>query len=163
MNIAAHRRQRSQLYRLLAAVHAGPLGYPLMETVRSAAAGLLGLPGLPEMFPEPPAQSYGESYGFCSGNPDLGCGAAAPRDCLTSKFFYLAESARKGASKRREREADYIEHELLPCLETRIGEVAIDAHRQLFIISRAIVRADAAYIRRYRDEACYAAQVGCEA
>ncbi|MDZ7703020.1 MAG: hypothetical protein U5L04_00870 [Trueperaceae bacterium] len=160
MNIAAHRHQRSQLYRLLAAVHAGPLGYSLMETVRSAATGLLGLTELPGMLPEPPAQSYGESYGFCSGNPDLGCAATAPSDCLTGKFLYLAASARKGATKRREREADYIEHELLPCLETRIDEVTTDAHRQLLVISRAIVRADAACIRRYRDEADYAAQAG---
>lgn len=147
MRIAAYRQQRSQLYRMLAATHAGPLGYALFDTVRSLAATLLDSAEFPPSYPPPPADVYHWSYGFCPGSCQLGCGPASPASCLPRHFNFLADSARRGAAKRRLREAAYIEHRLLPCLDSFIKQMEVEPYRQLLTTTRQIVVKDAEYIR----------------
>jgi len=147
LRIAAYRQQRSQLYRLLAATHAGPLGYALFDTVRSLAASLLEYAEFLPPYPPPPAAVYHWSYGFCPGSCELGCGPASPAACLPRHFNFLADSTRRGAAKRRLREADYIERELLPCLDTIVKQMEVEAYRQLLVTTRQIVLKDAEQIR----------------
>lgn len=146
LKLSERRRTRRKLYELLAVLHAGPLGADLVPQVRRVAAALdLGeLPETPASFP---AELHRWSYGYCPGNPQLGCAAAAPVGCLAAKFTHLARSAGKGAAARRQREAEYIETHLLPCLQTVHKHMQIDAYRALIALSAAVVRQDAASLR----------------
>jgi hypothetical protein len=147
MSTAEHRRLRSELYRHLAAAHAGPLGYALIDTVGDIATRLFGIEP-PRAPPAPKAELYRPAYGFCAGCPYLGCGPASPSHCLPAKFGELAYSAGKGAERRRIREADYIENDLLPCLDTVLLEMEPEPYRQLLELSKRILLADARQLTR---------------
>jgi hypothetical protein len=147
VNVAEHRHKRSQLYKLLAALHAGPLGYALLDKIKSQATELLELSGLPETYPEPPADLYNWAYGFCQGNPDLGCGSNPPSTCLPAKLSQLSYSAGKGAVQRRLREVSYIEDEVVPCLDMLLSKMKVEAYRSILELTRQIVIADAQQIR----------------
>jgi hypothetical protein len=145
---ATERKQKRQrLYELLAALHTGPLGFQLVPNVKALAKELFGLEHFPEVLPEPPASLHVWNYGYCPGCPALGCGPNAPAQCLPGKFLRLAESAGKGAEKRRKNEADFIEHELIPCLETNVTHMQLESYRSLASLSKAIVQADAVSLR----------------
>ena len=145
---ATERKQKRQhLYELLAAMHTGPLGFQLVPNVKSLAKELFGLEHFPEVFPEPPAALHVWNYGYCPGCAALNCGPNAPAQCLPGKFLRLSESASKGADKRRENEADFIESDLVPCLETNVTHMQLEAYRSLASLSKAVVEADAASLR----------------
>lgn len=137
------RKKRGRLYTLLAAMHSGSLGVELVPSVKALAEEVLALQNFPETLPPPPAELHRWGYGFCSGNAELGCAAGSPKNCLPAKLNYLATSAKKGAAKRRSNEADYIQNELIPCLETNIEHMEIEAYRDLIKLTKAIVEADA--------------------
>jgi hypothetical protein len=147
--MATERKQKRQrLYELLAAMHTGPLGFQLVPNIKALAKELFGLEHFPEIFPEPPAALHVWNYGYCPGCVALNCGPNAPAQCLPGKFLRLAESASKGAEKRRENEAEFIEHDLVPCLETNVIHMQLEAYRSLANLSKAIVQADAASLRQ---------------
>gem|GEM_PF-1652736 len=136
------RDKRHQLYCLLAAMHAGPLGVELVPRIRNLAHELLGLSDLPEVLPPPPADMYRWSYGYCPGNPSIGCSAGSPSDCLPAKLTKLANSTLSRAARRRQQEADYIRQELLPCLETNLQQMEFEGYRSLMALTRTIVMED---------------------
>jgi hypothetical protein len=141
------KQKRQHLYELIAAMHTGALGFQLVPKVKYLATELFGLEGFPEVLPEPPAALHVWNYGYCPGCAALNCGPNSPAQCLPGKFLHLAESAGKGADKRRENEAEFIEGELVPCLETNVTHMQLEAYRSLARLSNAIVRADAASLR----------------
>jgi hypothetical protein len=67
---------------------------------------------------------------------------------LPGKFLRLAESAGKGAEKRRLNEADFIENDLVPCLDTNVTHMQLEGYRSLASLSKAIVQADAAKLHQ---------------
>jgi hypothetical protein len=148
MTVTQRKQKRQRLYELLAAMHTGPLGFQLVPNIKALAKELYGLEHFPEVFPEPPAALHVWNYGYCPGCPALNCGPNAPAQCLPGKFLRLAESAGKGAEKRRENEADFIEHELIPCLETNVTHMQLEAYRSLANLSKAVVKADADSLRQ---------------
>ncbi|MGL4609067.1 MAG: hypothetical protein ACRCYY_05190 [Trueperaceae bacterium] len=148
MTVTERKQKRHHLYELLAAMHTGPLGFQLVPNVKALAKELYGLGHFPEVLPEPPASLHVWNYGYCPGCAALNCGPNAPAQCLPGKFLRLAESASKGAEKRCENEADLIEHELIPCLETNIMHMQLEAYRSLASLSKAIVQADANSLRQ---------------
>lgn len=147
MTPTQRKQKRQHLYELVAAMHTGPLGFQLVPNVKALAKELLGLEHFPEIFPEPPATLHVWNYGYCPGCVALSCGPNSPAQCLPGKFLYLAESASKGADKRRENEANFIENELAPCLETNVMHMQLEAYRSLASLSKAIVKADATSLR----------------
>ena len=137
---------RRKLYELLGALHSGPLGAELVPQIRRAAEAL-GMTGLPQTPTSFPADLHRWSYGYCPGNPEMGCQAASPSGCLPLKFTRLAASVSKGAAARRQREADFIENELLPCLQTVHQQLEVAPYRDLIAFSTAVVQQDAAQLR----------------
>jgi hypothetical protein len=85
---------------------------------------------------------------MATGCAALNCGPNAPAQCLPGKFLQLAESARKGAAKRRQDEAAFIKNELVPCLETNVTHMQLEAYRSLASLSKAVVEADAASLEQ---------------
>lgn len=148
MTTLEKRQNRKHLYELMAAMHTGPLGFSLVPKVKILATELFDLKDFPEVLPEPPAALHVWNYGYCAGCPTLGCGPNSPAQCLPGKFLRLAESAGKGAEKRRENEVAFIENDLAPCLETNISNMQIEAYRSLASLSKAIVKADAASLQQ---------------
>lgn len=148
MTATERKQKRQHLYELLAAMHTGPLGFQLVPKVKSLAKELFGLEHFPEVFPEPPAALHIWNYGYCPGCAALNCGPNSPAQCLPGKFLRLSESASKGAGKRRENEAIFIEQELVPCLETNVTHMQLESYRSLASLSKAIVQADAASMRQ---------------
>ncbi len=148
MTETERKHKRQHLYELLAAMHTGPLGFQLVPNVKALAKDLFGLTDFPEVLPEPPAALHVWNYGYCPGCAALNCGPNAPAQCLPGKFLRLAESASKGAEKRRENEAEFIEHDLVPCLETNVTQMQLEAYRSLANLSKAIVQADAVSLRQ---------------
>jgi hypothetical protein len=148
MTMTERKQKRRHLYELLAAMHTGPLGFQLVPTIKALAKELYGLEDFPEVLPEPPAALHVWNYGYCPGCAALDCGPNAPAQCLPGKFLRLADSSSKGAEKRRENEAVFIEDELVPCLETNMTHMQLEAYRSLASLSRAIVQADAASLHK---------------
>jgi hypothetical protein len=148
--LTERRRRRARLYRLLAALHAGPLGIEIVPQVRRFWSELSDA-ALPDIAPSPPADLYRWAYGHCRGSSELGCTVGSPSDCLPAKFLHLADSARRGARQRRLREADFIDRELSPCLTMLHGQMEVEAYRDVMAFSRALVEADAARIRAAPD------------
>lgn len=146
MSQAARVLTRRKLYELLEALHSGPLGVELIPQIRRAAASL-GMKPLPETPPIFPATLHRWTYGYCPGKAQLGCSAASPKMCLTAKFKFLAESARKVTDKRLRLEADFIDNDLLPCLRMTHERMQIEAYRDLVALSIAVVSQDAAMVR----------------
>lgn len=144
--IAERRRKRQKLYSLLAAMHAGELGHALLPQVKRLAEDLLDVDSLPPVATPPPTGLYRWAYGYCPGNPTLGCPAASPSGCLPARLNHLAVSAGKGAAKRRRDEAVYLRTQLVPCLETALQMVEVDGFRDLILLTRAIAVADADYL-----------------
>jgi hypothetical protein len=144
--LTERRRRRARLYRLLAALHAGPLGIEIVPQIRKFWSELSDVT-LPDIAPSPPADLYRWAYGHCRGSAELGCTLGSPSDCLPAKFLHLAESARKGARQRRLREADFIEREIAPCLTMLHGQMEVEAYRDVMAFSRALVEADAVRMR----------------
>ena len=142
------KQKRQRLYELLAAMHTGPLGFQLVPKVKCLAKELYELKSFPDVLLEPPATLHMWNYGYCPGCAALSCGPNSPSQCLPGKFLHLAESARKGADKRRENEANFIESDLVPCLETNVTHMQIEAYRSLASLSKAIVQADAVSLQR---------------
>ncbi len=142
------KQKRQRLYELLAAMHTGPLGFQLVLKVKCLAKELYNLECFPEVLLEPPATLHMWNYGYCPGCAALSCGPNSPSQCLPGKFLHLAESARKGAEKRRENEVTFIESDLVPCLETNVRHMQIETYRSLASLSKAIVQADAASLRQ---------------
>jgi hypothetical protein len=147
MTTSERRQKRQHMYELLAAMHTGPLGFALVPKVKCVAKELFDLGQFPEVLPEPPAALHVWNYGYCPGCAALDCGPNSPAQCLPGKFLRLAESAGKGAEKRRENEAAFIESDLVPCLDTNVTNMQIEAYRSLASLSKAIVQADAASLR----------------
>jgi hypothetical protein len=148
MTTLEQRQKRRHMYELIAAMHTGPLGFSLVPKVKVLATELFDLKEFPELLPEPPTALHTWNYGYCPGCSALGCGPNSPSQCLPGKFLRLAESAAKGADKRRLDEADFIEHDLVPCLETNVAHMQLEGYRSLASLSRAIVQADATMIRQ---------------
>lgn len=147
MTTLEQRQQRRHLYELLAAMHTGPLGFSLAPKVKVLATELLDLKTFPELLPEPPAALHVWNYGYCAGCPALNCGPNSPAQCLPGKFLKLAESASKGAAQRRLDEAEFIEHDIVPCLATNAEQMQLEGYRSLARLSKAIVEADAKVLR----------------
>lgn len=142
MNIAERRRKRSQLYTLLSAVHAGPLGFALVTRLANLTTELYSLPLPAELASVPEAEAYRRNYSDCPGTCIASCIPNAPQLCLPAMFDYLADSARRGANKRRLREAEYLRDAVLPCLAMRMHEVPEQGYHQLLEFSRQVVLAD---------------------
>lgn len=151
MTKAARQYTRHKLYELLTALHSGPLGVELIPQIRRTAEAL-GMRNLPETPGPFPANLHRWTYGYCPGNPQLGCEAASPSGCLPAKFSYLAGSAHKTTLKRQRLEADFIENELLPCLQTNHGHMEIEAYRDVVALSMAVAAQDAAMLREQLQE-----------
>jgi hypothetical protein len=147
MTTLEQRQKRQRLYELLAAMHTGPLGFSLVPNVKCLAKELFDLEAFPDVLPEPPAALHVWNYGYCPGCAALHCGPNSPAQCLPGKFLRLAESAGKGAGQRRLNEAAFIESELVPCLDTNVMHMQIEAYRSLAQLSKAIVQADAAKLQ----------------
>jgi hypothetical protein len=97
---------------------------------------------------EPPAALHVWNYGYCAGCPALNCGPNSPAHCLPGKFLKLAESAAKGAEQRRLNEAEFTEHELVPCLATNVEQMQLEGYRSLANLSKVVVEADAIRLRQ---------------
>jgi hypothetical protein len=67
MTTLEQRQKRSHLYELLAAMHAGPLGFLLVPKVKCLAKELYAPQHFPEILPEPPATLHVWNYGYCPG------------------------------------------------------------------------------------------------
>lgn len=148
MTLLQRRKTRQQLYKMLAMMHAGPLGYALAPQVRRLAAELWGDIELPEVVPPPP-ELYRWNYGFCSGSRKLGCQADSPKDCLVAKLLRLAQSAAKGAKGRRLQEAQLINDDLLPCMREVSRHMQDSSYQALVALTCRIVQRDAAFIREH--------------
>lgn len=148
MTTVETREKRRRIYELLAAMHTGPLGFSLVPKVKVLATELFDLKEFPELLPEPPATLHVWNYGYCPGCAALSCGPNAPGQCLPGKFLRLAESAAKGADKRRLNEAEFIENDLVPCLETNVAQMQLEGYRSLAKLSKAIAQADATMLRQ---------------
>lgn len=149
MTLSERRKNRQKLYRLIAMMHAGPLGFELVPQVRQLATTLLGDIELPQPAPPPAAELYTWNYSFCSGSHLLGCDADSPKDCLVAKFLRLAQSAAKGAKQRRLQEASLIQDDLLPCMLEASRHMTDSSYQALLSLTRSIVTQDAAYIQQH--------------
>jgi hypothetical protein len=148
MTTTEKRQQRRHLYELMAAMHTGPLGFSLVPKVKALATDLFELKTFPELLPEPPAALHVWNYGYCAGCPALNCGPNSPATCLPGKFLKLAESAAKGAEQRRLNEAEFIEHDLVPCLATNAQQMQLEGYRSLASFSKAIIEANAKMLHK---------------
>lgn len=149
MTLTERRKNRQKLYRLIAMMHAGPLGFELVTQVRQLATTLLGDLDLPQIGPPPAAALYTWNYSYCSGNPIIGCHASSPKDCLVAKFLTLAQSAAKGAKQRRLSEASLIQDDLIPCMLEATRHMTDSSYKSLLDMTHHIVAQDAVYITRH--------------
>jgi len=95
------RHLRSSRYGRLAALFGGPLGVALIGRADLAAA-------------------FERALAHCPGHESLICRATGgvPRVCFVQKMEQLAASCARGGPGRRAWERNFIEKEVLPCLET---------------------------------------------